>query len=176
MKSLAAEGPETPFKKNDVFLTPQEKYTVNYRSFSRRGVGWGWTGGGSAGAAAPITFGYHWRPAARIITNLHLMLSNLHWISASHFQAFPFLFDMYRYVCVYEYMLFNNIYLIDILKYIPPNLLTPLSAVPRWVHVFGVFYVYVVCVLHFLAVFDASCSFEALNVATWRVFLWLWGR
>ena len=32
---------ETPLKKNDVFLTPQAKYTVNYRSFSRRGVGWG---------------------------------------------------------------------------------------------------------------------------------------
>ena len=29
------------------------------------------------------------------------------------------------------------------------------------------------CILHFLAAFGASCSFEAFNLATLRLFLWL---
>jgi len=46
MKFLAAEGLEAP-QKTMFFLTPQAKYTVNYRWFGRPGVG------GRAGSALP---------------------------------------------------------------------------------------------------------------------------
>ena len=59
MKSLAAEGPETP--KKMMFLNTASKI---HRKL--QGLQSGWTQGGSAaGLAAPITFGYHWRPPAR---------------------------------------------------------------------------------------------------------------
>ena len=46
------------------FRTPQAKYTVNYRDFSRGPRGRSEVGR-RQGGAAPITFGYHRRPPAR---------------------------------------------------------------------------------------------------------------
>ena len=55
--SLPPRGPK--HRKKTKLLTPQAKYTVNYRDFSWPGVVQGCVGGGSAsGPAAPITFGY----------------------------------------------------------------------------------------------------------------------
>ena len=51
--SLPPRGPK--HRKKTKFLTPQAKYTVNYRDFSWPGVVQGWVGGR---AGSPITFGY----------------------------------------------------------------------------------------------------------------------
>ena len=58
MKSLAAEGPETPKTASKIHRKLQGRQSG--------GVVWGLFGGESAeGGAAPIIFGYHRRPPAR---------------------------------------------------------------------------------------------------------------